>query len=127
MTDGMSVGFTHDAGTAPVSGLPVIRQESASANEADPSASLERRYAVNEFASNVERHRRQLLVHCYRMLGSLTDAEDAVLEMLLRAWRYRDSVKEGAPLRSWLYRVATNACLESMSVVWFPASSETFQ
>jgi RNA polymerase sigma-70 factor, ECF subfamily len=82
---------------------------------------------VNEFAGNVERHRRQLLVHCHRMFGSLTDAEDAVQETLLRAWRYRDSVKEGAPLRPWPYRVATNACLESMSVVWFPASSETFQ
>ena len=55
---------------------------------------------MNEFASNVERHRRELLVHCYRMLGSLTDAEDAVRETLLRAWRYRDSVKEGAPLLS---------------------------
>jgi len=50
---------------------------------------------VNEFASNVERHRRELLLHCYRMLGSLPDAEDAVQETLLRAWRYRDSVKEG--------------------------------
>jgi RNA polymerase sigma-70 factor, ECF subfamily len=83
---------------------------------------------VNEFASNVERHRRQRLVHCYRrMLGSLPDAEDSVQETLLRAWRNRDSVKEGAPLRPCLYRVATNAFLESMSVVWFPASSETFQ
>jgi RNA polymerase sigma-70 factor, ECF subfamily len=54
---------------------------------------------LNEFASNVEPHRRQLLLHCYRMLGSLPDAEDAVPETLLRAWRYRYSVKEGAPLR----------------------------
>jgi RNA polymerase sigma-70 factor (ECF subfamily) len=70
---------------------------------------------VNEFDSNVERHRRELLVHCYRMLGSLPDAEDAVQETLLRAWRYRDSLKEGAPLRPWLYRVATNACLDAIA------------
>ncbi len=54
---------------------------------------------MDEFASNVERDRRQLLVHCYRMLGSLTDAEDAAQETLLRAWRRLDSVKESAPLR----------------------------
>jgi len=70
---------------------------------------------VNEFASNVERHRRELLVHCYRMLGSLPDAEDAVQEALLRAWRYRDTLKEGAPLRPWLYRVATNVCLDAIA------------
>ena len=58
---------------------------------------------MNEFASNVERHRRELLVHCYRMLGTLPDAEDAVREALLPAWRYRDSVEEGGPLRPWLY------------------------
>src|SRR5262252_3892346 len=76
---------------------------------------LERRHIVNELASNVERHRHELLVHCYRMLGSLPDAEDAVQETLLRAWRYRDSLKEGAPLRPWLYRVATNACLDAIA------------
>ena len=54
---------------------------------------------MNEFANNVESHRRELLIHCYRMLGSLPDAEDAVQEALLRAWRYRDSLKDGAPLR----------------------------
>jgi RNA polymerase sigma-70 factor, ECF subfamily len=70
---------------------------------------------VEKFGSNVERHRRELLVHCYRMLGSLPDAEDAVQETSLRAWRYRDSLKEGAPLRPWLYRVATNACLDAIA------------
>ena len=70
---------------------------------------------MNEFGSNVERHRRELLVHCYRMLGSLPDAEDAVQETLLRAWWYRDTVREGAPLRPWLYRVATNACLDAIA------------
>jgi len=70
---------------------------------------------MNEFASTVERHRHELLVHCYRMLGSLHDAEDAVQETLLRAWRYRDSLKEGAPLRPWLYRVATNVCLDAIA------------
>ena len=49
------------------------------------------------------------------------------MQETLGTWRYFDNVKEGAPLRPWLYRVATNACLESMSAVWFPASSETFQ
>ena len=82
---------------------------------------------MNEFANKVEHHRRELLLHCYRMLGSLPDAEDAVRETLRRAWRYRDSLKAGAPLRPRLYRAATNACFESVSVVWFPASSETFQ
>ena len=70
---------------------------------------------MSEFASAAEGHRRELLLHCYRMLGSLPDAEDAVQETLLRAWRYRDSVKEGAPLRPWLYRVATNACLDAIA------------
>ena len=70
---------------------------------------------MNEFGSNVERHRRELLVHCYRMLGSLPDAEDAVQETSLRAWRYRESLKEGAPLRPWLYRIATNACLDAIA------------
>jgi RNA polymerase sigma-70 factor (ECF subfamily) len=65
--------------------------------------------AFNTVAS---RHRRELLIHCYRMLGSLQDAEDAVQDALLRAWKYRESLKEGAPVRPWLYRVATNACLD---------------
>lgn len=67
------------------------------------------------FNALADRHRRELLVHCYRMLGSFHDAEDAVQETLLRAWRYRESLKEGAPLRPWLYRVATNSCLDAIA------------
>lgn len=67
------------------------------------------------FGALVERHRRELHVHCYRMLGSFHDAEDAVQESFLRAWRYRESLKPGAPLRPWLYRVATNSCLDAIA------------
>jgi len=64
------------------------------------------------FAVLAERHRAELRIHCYRMLGSLDDAEDALQDAFLRAWRYRESLADGAPLRPWLYRVATNACLD---------------
>ena len=64
------------------------------------------------FTALIEQHRRELHVHCYRMLGSFDDAEDAVQDTFLRAWRYRDSRKDGAPLRPWLYQIATNACLD---------------
>jgi RNA polymerase sigma-70 factor, ECF subfamily len=67
------------------------------------------------FNALAERHRRELLIHCYRMLGSLHDAEDAVQDAYLRAWRYRESLKEGAPLRPWFYRIATNACLDAIA------------
>jgi len=72
--------------------------------------------AGNEAAFDkvAQRHRRELLIHCYRMLGSLHDAEDAVQDALLRAWKYRESLKEGAPLRPWLYRIATNVCLDAI-------------
>src|ERR687896_2527562 len=66
------------------------------------------------FAELVERHRRELQVHCYRMLGSLEDSEDLVQETFLRAWRGRASFspREASSFRAWLYRIATNACLD---------------
>jgi RNA polymerase sigma-70 factor (TIGR02960 family) len=66
------------------------------------------------FAALVDRHRRELHVHCYRMLGSYEEAEDLVQETFLRAWRRRDSFQGGPGLRAWLYRIATNACLDEL-------------
>jgi RNA polymerase sigma-70 factor, ECF subfamily len=66
------------------------------------------------FGALTERHRRELQVHCYRMLGSLDEAEDLTQETFLRAWRFRDTYVGRASVRAWLYRIATNACLDSL-------------
>ena len=66
------------------------------------------------FAALAERYRRQLQVHCYRMLGSVEDAEDVVQETLLRAWRARAGFEGRSLFRTWLYRIATNACLSAL-------------
>ena len=63
------------------------------------------------FRQLVEPHRRELQVHCYRVLGSLADAEDLLQETLLAAWQGLNGFEERASLRSWLYRIATNRCL----------------
>jgi RNA polymerase sigma-70 factor (TIGR02960 family) len=77
----------------------------AAARRGDPAA----------FERLVSSHRRELYAHCYRMLGSVQDAEDALQESLLGAWRGLASFEGRSSLRAWLYRVSTNACLRLIS------------
>lgn len=70
--------------------------------------------ALPRFEHLVAPHRRGLLAHCYRMLGSWTDAEDVLQDALLKAWQGLPELRESGALRSWLYQVATNACLSAL-------------
>ena len=69
---------------------------------------------MEDFDDLVRRYRRELHVHCYRMLGSFDEAEDHVQEVFLRAWRSRADFEGRSSPRTWLYRVATNACLDTL-------------
>ena len=68
-----------------------------------------------DFRRLIEPYRRDLHAHCYRMLGSLHDADDALQNTLLRAWRALPNFRGESSLRTWLYRIATNACLDAIA------------
>ncbi len=95
-----------------------MAETTAVGRESDPSSDLiatARHGDQAAFETLVTRHRRELIAHCYRFMGSFEEAEDLVQETVLRAWRRLETFEGRAPFRAWLYKIATNACLDALA------------